>query len=164
MIFKRAFAAGFTTVFLLASTASAGPLEDGIATYDAGEFSRSMELLLPLAESGTAKAQFLVGQMHDFGQSVVQDDSKALTWYWHAAKQGHSGAQFGVALMFDSGESIPQNFVESYAWASIAADQGDPDAAGHRDLMVIILSARELVRAKKLAVEFWEKYVFPFRN
>ena len=164
MIFKRAFASGFTTVFLLASTASAGPLEDGIAAYNAGEYSRSMEQLLPLAEIGTAKAQFFVGQMHDFGQSVVPNDSKALAWYYHAAKQGHSGAQLCVALMFDSGESIPQNFEESYAWASIAADQGLPDAAAHRDLMVTILSARELVRAKKQAVEFWEKYVLPFRN
>ena len=45
------------------------------------------------------------------------------------------------------------------------ADAATPAAAAaQRDLMATILSARELVRAKEEAVEFWEKHVLPFRD
>lgn len=160
----RILAAPLAAAILLASPALAGPLEDGINAFDAGEFRRAMELLLPVAEEGAAEAQFYVGQMHDFGRGVVQDDWRALEWYDRAARLGHGGAQFGVARMFDSGESIPQQFVESYAWASVAADQDVPGAAAHRDLIGSILTARELARATDEAAVFWERYVFPFRD
>ena len=149
---------------LTATAAVGGPLEDGVTAYESGAFVEAMALLLPLAEAGEPEAQFMVGQMHDFGLGVVQDDSAALTWYFTAAKLGHGGAQFGVARMLDSGEGLLQRFVESYAWASIAADQGVPDAAAHRDMIGSILSARELVRAKEDAAAYWDKYVVPFQT
>ena len=160
---RRLRLAAVAAAVLAGSPVAAGPLEDGVAAYESGAYDRAMALLLPLAEAAEPEAQFLVGQMHDFGQGVVQDDSTALTWYFTAARMGHGGAQFGVARMLDSGEGLLQRFVDSYAWASIAADQGVPGAAAHRDLIGSILSARELVRAKEDAIQFWQKYVVPFQ-
>ena len=45
---------------LFAVHAIAGPYEDGIAAFDAGQFATALALWMPLAEHGNAAAQFNV--------------------------------------------------------------------------------------------------------
>ena len=45
--------------------------------YEAEDFARAIEILLPLAEAGIADAQFLLGLMHANGQGVEQNFYRA---------------------------------------------------------------------------------------
>ena len=61
------------TMFLLSFMASsgvvcAGPLEDGQAAYDRGDYATALRLFRPLAEKGNAIAQFDLGRMYRWGR------------------------------------------------------------------------------------------------
>ena len=43
----------------------------------------------PLAEQGSANAQFNLGGMYEYGEGVPQDYKTAAKWYRLAAEQGH---------------------------------------------------------------------------
>ena len=54
----------------LAVPAAAGPLEDGFAAYQRGDFATTLRLMRPLAEDGNASAQALLGLIYALGQGV----------------------------------------------------------------------------------------------
>ena len=56
---------------------------------------------------------------------------------------------------------MPEDDVQAYAWLNIAAAQGNMRAkeATTRDMLRADISA-----AQRLARQYWEKYVLPFRN
>ena len=65
----------------VAQVASAGPLEDGQAAYDRGDYATALRLWRPLAEQGDAKAQFRLGEMYQTGHGVPQDYVRAYMWF-----------------------------------------------------------------------------------
>ncbi len=65
----------------MVDAATAGPLEDGEAALERGDYAAAMRLWLPLAEQGDAGAQALVGAMYSEGKGVPHDDAKAAFWY-----------------------------------------------------------------------------------
>ena len=50
----------------LAAPVLAGPLEDGKAAYDRGDYVTALRLMRPLAEQGQTNAQFSIGIMYGF--------------------------------------------------------------------------------------------------
>ncbi len=58
----------------------AGPLEDGEAAYNRGDYATALRLLGPLAEQGNAGAQLHLGQMYAQGEGVAQDYKEATKW------------------------------------------------------------------------------------
>ena len=112
----------------LASMATAGPFEDGLAAYESGDFATALKLMLPLAERGDAKAQVNLGLMYDNGEGVPQDDAEAVRWYRLAAEQGNADAQVNLGVMYDVGQGVPQDYAEAVRWYRLAAEQGDADA------------------------------------
>ena len=63
------FAAGL--VALPISGAPAGPLEDGMAAYNRGDYAPTLQIIRPLAQQGNARAQALIGVMYRKGQGVA---------------------------------------------------------------------------------------------
>ena len=55
---------------------SAGPLEDGVAAYQEGDYATAMSYWRPLADQGNAEAQASLGMMYLKGQGVSQDDAR----------------------------------------------------------------------------------------
>lgn len=106
----------------------AGPLEDGEAAYNRGDYATALRLLGPLAEQGNAGAQLHLGQMCAQGEGVAQDYKEATKWYQLAALQGDAVAQFNLGLMYDQGNGVPQDFQEEMKWLRLAALQGDAAA------------------------------------
>ena len=76
-------------IMALAVPAHAGPLEDGVAAYDRGDYETALRLLRPLAEQGFSKAQVTLGYMYDNGEGVPQDYVSAHLWFNLAAAQGY---------------------------------------------------------------------------
>src|SRR6516162_11000778 len=75
------------------SDVSAGPLEDGIAAYQRGDFAAALRLFQPLAEQGDASAQSNLGVMYEQGRGVAQNYREAMRWFRLAAMQGDASAQ-----------------------------------------------------------------------
>jgi uncharacterized protein len=60
-----------------AGSAVAGPLEDGEAAYQRGDYATAYRLELPLAQQGNADAQAMLGEMYGNGEGVPQDYAEA---------------------------------------------------------------------------------------
>ena len=116
------------------------------------------------AEQGNALAQFVLGAMYGEGRDVPQNDAEAVKWYRKAAEQGDDRAQNNLGDVYANGLGVPQDDVEAYAWFHIAAAQGHAPAAEAKDHVGRRLTDEALVHAQRLAQEYWEVYVLPFRN
>jgi TPR repeat protein len=81
-------------IFLLsiAVPAAAGPIEDGEAAYQSGNYSVALRLWRPLAERGEAAAQFNLGVMYNNGSGVPKDYASAYMWFSLAAARGDQTA------------------------------------------------------------------------
>ena len=73
--------------------AVAGPWEDGMASYNRGDYMPAIRLFRPLAEQGNTKAQHLLGVMYHRGQGVARNSVRALAWFSVAAKRGDREAE-----------------------------------------------------------------------
>jgi TPR repeat protein len=73
--------------------ACAGPWEDGMAAYNRGDYVPAIRLFRPLAETGNARAQHLVGVMYRKGQGVARNSARAFMWFSLAARRGDARAR-----------------------------------------------------------------------
>ena len=94
----------------LFSVAVAGPLEDGAAAYQRGDYATAAQLSRPLAEQGNAAAQAGLGWMYVNGQGVPQDYAQALIWLRKAADQGDAYGQTNLGFMYVNGLGVPQDY------------------------------------------------------
>jgi TPR repeat protein len=70
--------------------------------YDAGEYDRALQLLLPLAEGGDSEAQCLVGSIYHLGLgSTEPNESEAEKWYTLASDRGHGLASNNLAALIN---------------------------------------------------------------
>jgi TPR repeat protein len=87
----------FVALLSVASTAWAGPFEDGMAAYDRKDYATSLRIFRTMAAQGDTSAQYNLGVMYDNGRGVAQDYTEAVKWYRLAAAQGHaSHAQYNL--------------------------------------------------------------------
>jgi uncharacterized protein len=129
----------------MAGAAVAGPLEDGQAAYQRGDYATALRLLRPLAEQGNATAQGTLGGMYQLGHGVPQNDAEAKKWYRLAAAKGDAIAQTMLSILHYNnaleleierltgrynGQGVPQNYAEALKWSRLAADQGNATAQG----------------------------------
>lgn len=98
---KQVFAGGLVAAALCfgMSAARAGPWEDGMAAYNRGDYAPAMQLFRPLARSGNAKAQAIIGAMYRKGQGVAKSSAHAFVWLSLAAARGDSGARTEMTEM-----------------------------------------------------------------
>jgi TPR repeat protein len=80
------------------------------------------------AELGVARAQLAAAQLYRDGDTIPQNDAKALQWYRQAALQGIADAQYGLAALYETGIGTPVNLTEAARWYMHAATQGHPAA------------------------------------
>ncbi len=89
-----AFGGTIAAVFLLAASSSlVGPLEDGMAAYNRGDYVPAVQLFRPLAAKGNAKAQSLLGTMYRRGQGVARNSAHAFVWLSRAVARGDRRAK-----------------------------------------------------------------------
>src|SRR5260370_1419165 len=137
----------------LADSLAAGPLDDGQAAYDRGNYATALLLWRPLAEQGDASAQYSLGVMYDHGQGVPRNYSEALAWFRKAAELGHAGAQYNLGAMYAEGQGVPRDYVLAYMWLNLAATSGNRTALRNRDIAAGHLSPGQIAEAERLARE-----------
>lgn len=149
----------------------------GEDAYVREDYVRALEEWQPLAKSGNAEAQNMLGYMYRYGQGVPQDFDQARQWYRLAADQGDARAQNNLGAMYRQGLGIPKNYEEALRWFRRAAEQGNGGAQNHLGLMYFegegvakdviqaykwaYLSAQQEVEPAVLAVDFLEQQLTP---
>jgi len=113
---------------LIFSGANAGPLEDGGAAYQQGDFQKAYRLWLPLAEQGNVVAQANVSTLYLYGQGVAKDLRESMKWCRKAAEQGWRDAQFNLGVGYEHGQGVGQDYAEAAKWYLKAADQDETAA------------------------------------
>ncbi len=101
--------------------------QDGVTAYNSGNYSEALNLFMPLAEQGYAKAQFFLGDLYTGGKGVPQDDKQAVYWLQKAAEQGLAVSQYVLGTMYASGKGVPQDDKQAVQWYQKAAEQGYAD-------------------------------------
>jgi hypothetical protein len=71
---------------------SAGPVADGEAAYQRGDYGSALRSWLPLADQGNAEAQFDLGILYANGRGVPQDYVTAHMWFNLSASKGDKTA------------------------------------------------------------------------
>ena len=119
------------------------------------------------AEQGYAAAQTYLGIRYVKGEGITKDVVEAARWFRLAAERNYAEAQLLLGAMYGEGEGVPQDDVQAYAWFIVAATQGSAVAKEYREYKELIterMTDSEIAAAEKLAHEFWEAYVLPFRE
>jgi TPR repeat protein len=123
-----------TLAFCLAIAApafGAQPLEEALSAYSRGEYTRAMQLFLPLAREGNAQAQYHLGNLYALGDGPAEEpdpDRMAARWYFESAQQGNADAQYALGLLFLSGKGVVRSDDEARKWFARAANGGHADA------------------------------------
>jgi uncharacterized protein len=150
---------GGVLALALFGVAVAGPLEEGGAAYERGDYAAAMSYWRPLADQGDADAQFLLGLMYDSGEGVPQDYALAVEWYRKAADQGYPPAQLNLGVAYFGRERGPEDLILADMWVNLAASRAkDAEvrerAIELRDWLGDILSSDQIAEAQRLAREW----------
>jgi TPR repeat protein len=117
-----------------AEAPSTAPLRDALQAaldaYHAGAYRMAMVRAKPLAESGLAAAQYLVGVMLETGQGQRKDEHAATEWYRRAAEQNHLESIKRLALIHFSGAHMWTSKPYALLWFRRAAELGDVASQG----------------------------------
>ena len=125
---KRFLRAALTALLLGAGVAWAGPLDEGVAAAERGDYAKALTFIRPLAANGNAAAQYNLGVLYYKGQGVPQNYVEAASWFRLAAAQGHPTAQNNVGATYEAGQGVPKDYGEAVKWYRLAAAQSDASA------------------------------------
>ena len=87
-----------------------------------------VQSLLGLAESGDARASFLLGTRYASGRGGFRDDSEAVRWFKRAADKGLGEAQYNLGIMYGAGRGVARDIFQAVRWFRLAANQGVAEA------------------------------------
>ncbi len=125
---------------------------DALARQD---YAQALRLLTPLAETGSAEAQYRLGDLFYKGQGAGQDYLAAGKWYARAAEQLGSEwaceAQVNLGIMHGLGQGLPVDGVGALMWMEIAAACGSDLALQEREVLAARLTLEQAGRARELA-------------
>lgn len=99
-------------------------MAEAVAAWRAGDFASAERLLRPLARSGDAAAETLLGVAAARGLTGEPDPAVAAAWYFRAARRGFRPAQLALADAYRRGEGLPRD--EAKAAALERAANGGP--------------------------------------
>ncbi|HSG03241.1 MAG TPA: tetratricopeptide repeat protein [Marinobacterium sp.] len=152
-----------TTCIAISTPALAIDVEDAKNMMERGEYEQAFEVLYPMAQTGNAEAEELIGSMYALGTGVERDDIRAFEWYLRASLRGHPGAQSGIGWYYEVGRGMPApDLIRGYAWYTLSAIGGDPDAAISLEEIVKKMTPEEIEKSLIL-VRDYRAHIYPFQ-
>lgn len=136
--------------------------EEMLAAYRQKNFDAVAKHIVPLAESGHAQAEELLGVMYRSGQGMPKDPVKAFPWLAKAAESSQPLAQHHLGTMYYTGDGVPADAVKALMWLQIAVAHypegpGKTRATEDRDNASAGLTRRDRDRALQMARDWLEK-------
>ena len=126
------FGAAVVMALLLLSmppSGNAGPVEDGIAALDRGQFSEAYQSFLKGAQGGDAEAQVQLATMLIDALGVRRDYAAAARWLRAAADRGHRYAMYRLGQLFEDGLIGEPDIAQAVQWYTKAVRRREPRAA-----------------------------------
>ena len=118
----------FSLLLTLCFIGSSLAESDGVwDAYKKGNYKAAFNEWLPLAEKGSAEAQFNLAGMYAKGYGVVMDEKKSFDWYKKSAEQGHAKAQYNLGVMYLIGSGVTKSLSDAKHWLRLAYDNGVED-------------------------------------
>jgi TPR repeat protein len=153
----RTFILALTVLF--AHTAKADQLAEAIRAIEEGRTKQAAQLLTPLANAGSATAQFRLGLLYYMGHGVPEDEKQAVFYWKKAAGQGSVDAMFhlGSAYLFGSqaARTVPDPDREAATWYFQAASAGHAEAQYH--LGLLFLAGKGVIDSRTEAARWMRK-------
>jgi len=140
----------------LCSVASAADFHTGMSAYHDGDYATAYDEWLPLAEDGSAPAQFNLGLLYRYGKGRPTDPETALVWYRKAAESDFAPAQYETAEMYEGGLGVERDPIEAYKWFKLAAEKKYEDARKRRKKLANRMTSTEIALAEMWLRE-WKK-------
>ncbi|MEM1317879.1 MAG: tetratricopeptide repeat protein [Pseudomonadota bacterium] len=140
-----------------------GALERARDLMEANKFEDARKLMLPLARSGNADAEELIGVMYALGLGVEKDDRRAFEWYLRSSLKGHPGAQSGLAWYYEVGRGLPApDKVRAHMWYTLSSIGGDVDAPDSLASIEQRMTKEEIAESLELVADY-KPWLYPFR-
>ena len=142
--------------FIVAAGCAGLNYTKGVKNYKPENVAQAVEELKPLAEKGSADAQFKLGSLYYQGLGLPQDYGKAVKWFREAAEQRHVYAQVTLGTIYAEGirGAIEEDRPQALMWFIFASAQGDKEAMEFRDVLASRMTPSEIAEAQKMAREF----------
>ncbi len=112
------FVVGFVLILSVTVIAVGGPAASALAQ------STDVTALLRRAESGDARAAFILGMRYAKPGDSSRDDAEAVRWLRRAAEQGLAEAQYNLGIMYAGGRGVARDSGQAADWYRQAAEQG----------------------------------------
>ena len=109
--------------------------DKGFAAAQSGDFETALREWTPLAEQGSAQAQFNLAKMYREGKGVSKDYKTAVKWFNFSAKQGNAAAQYHLGVAYSYGLGVVPNYEVALKWYRRSAEQGNTFAQHHLSLL-----------------------------
>lgn len=93
--------------------------------FQRGYYLTALELALPRARDGDAKAQTLIAQIYANGLGVPENAASAASWYQLASKNGDALATFELAMLYEQGTGVAKDRKRAAELFRTAADAGN---------------------------------------
>ena len=100
-------------------------VKEGVSAFEAGNYTKALEILIPAAKAGNAYGQYFLGAYYGYVEAQYEN---AVIWYRKSAAQGYAIAKNDLADCFFHGNGVKQNYYEAFELFKAAADQGLPIA------------------------------------
>ncbi|MGN7437227.1 MAG: tetratricopeptide repeat protein [Alcanivorax sp.] len=128
------------------------------------DINEGLNLFMKSASAGYSKSQHVIGKLYRDGLYLKQSETNAREWFEKAAKQGYWVAQYDLAALYARYRSNKEAMILAYAWFDVLDKRGHPKAHKGRDEIKKELEKPDLVKAKRNAETFYERYVVPFEK
>jgi len=139
--------------------APADALSESRTAHARRDYTRALQLLLPLARAGNPEAQVRLGKMYFHGQGVGENDAEAFTWFQRAALVGHAEGQFQLANMYAFGFGVPRDEADpdraAARWYFAAARQEHPEA--QYSLGILFFSGKGVMQSNEEALRWFRR-------
>jgi len=122
----------------------------GVKAFNDKDFYRAERILLPLAQGGYRKAQFMLGVLYE---SASNDRYKAVHWYLRAAEQGDANAQHSIGLAYARGLGVKKNVPKAIKWWQAAGFKGNSDS--QYNLGIIYATGSKGVKQDYIKAKHW---------
>lgn len=90
-------------------------------SFDRSNYETALQIWMPLAQDGDAKAQNYVGELYEKGIGGAPRYSVAADWYRKAADQGLSAAQVNLGALYERGLGFEKDSETATFWYRKAA-------------------------------------------
>jgi|SRR5579872_5172051 len=144
-------------LFIAAGQDAEKDLAAAAKAYENKDYGTAYTIWEPLAESGSAPAQFNLALLFYDGRGIPQDFERAAKWFEKSADQGYVSAERNLGELYFAGKGVKRDYVQSYKWFSICAAAGNDTCAEHRDIVAKKLSASKLAEAQRLTRDWKPK-------